>query len=179
MDILRNFYVYNFNAIVLSKTSIGSFVGLKKIVCFFIINVKVYKKNLLLFYIILNILFCERGILKKKSIDQLQIIKVVVKNKKSIFLHKFVQFYLPILGTLENSIKLGTFCVGRRGYNLFKKIVYRINYFAFPVIPELDLIYGEYEAIYNVVSTYRLQLDFVTKTRMCQKGDFFQVRMYR
>lgn len=86
MGILVNYFSYNFNAIVLSKVNIGSYIKLKKIVCFFIINTKQYKKNLVLFFLIISVLFCGVGIIKKRSIDSSQIIKLIIKSKKFLFL---------------------------------------------------------------------------------------------
>jgi hypothetical protein len=177
MGVLVNYFSYNLSAIVLSKLNTGSYIKLKKIVCFFIIDTKHYKKNLVLFFIIVSILFCRFDTIKKRCVYSSLIIKLIIKSKKFIFLQKFIHFYLPLLGSVGNSIKLGSFVKKTNaGTHL---MLYRINYFTFPVMPELDLIYGEYEFIYNIVTNYRMQLDFVLKVGALKIANFFLIRMYK
>jgi hypothetical protein len=60
MTSLKSYYKYNFNSIMLSKSIILKLKDLPKIekmVFCFIIDLSQYKKNLLLFYILINLLF--------------------------------------------------------------------------------------------------------------------------
>jgi hypothetical protein len=68
MRALRNYYQYNLNSIAISKLMFDFFTlpELRQIVCFFVISIKEYKKNLLLFYIILCLVFGSIQELKKK-----------------------------------------------------------------------------------------------------------------
>lgn len=58
--------------------------------------------------------------------------------------------------------------------------MYRLNYFSFPVISELDLIYLDYEMIYNFINSYKFQLDIYIKIKLFIKdvGNFL-FRFYR
>ena len=58
-------------------------------------------------------------------------------------------------------------------------VVYRINYLNFPVISELESIYANYEEIFNIVSNYKIQLDFVVKTKSEKNLGGFLLRRYR
>ena len=89
MHSVENYLVTNFNAIVLSKTTvpcISTFPRIKKLQFYFIIGVSSYKKNFLLFYIVLSILFGGVGSIKKKKVGQVRIITLVVKKQKVAFL---------------------------------------------------------------------------------------------
>jgi len=177
MNNLKFFYKKNFNSIILSKNIVT---GLKKIprfnklVLFFIINLKQYKKNLYLFYILLSLLVGGGHYLKKKIINFLMLVEVSIKKEFYIYLQKFVTFYLPILSSTENKIKESFF-----KSESIKKQYYRVNYFSFPVIPELDLIYEQQEMLYNFVSNYRLQLELVIECKDIKQAGLFLARLYR
>lgn len=81
---------------------------------------------------------------------------------------------MPLLSTVENSIKKSiSICVK----NYF---TYRINYFAFPLILEMGLIYLEHTMVYDYISSYRLQIDFViTHFVGLNNSCEFLLRMYR
>jgi hypothetical protein len=181
MRLLNKYCKYNIKSLLISKVcikSIYSFPKFKKLVFFFFINIKQYKKNLLLFYIIINMIFGGLGVIKKKCIGALQIVKLVLKKKKLSFLSSFVNFYLPILGSIENKVKLGNHCVNSIKKNSLK--YYRVNYLIFPVIPELDYMYEEYESVYGIVSSYRMQLDMLVKTNtVLNDCGSYVIRMYR
>lgn len=142
MGIVENYYVYQFNSIIISKVFInflGNFPKIKKLSFFFIINNKHYKKNLILFYILISLIFGGILILKRKEVQGVSIFNIVLKRKKIFFfLFAFVNFYLPLLSVSENLLKKGFFFLRDLQYNLF---FYRLNYFAFPVISEFDSIY--------------------------------------
>ena len=100
MSLVENYFVYNFNSIIISKLFVnflGSFPKIKKLIFFFIINIKQYKKNLLLFYIVISLIFGGVLILKRKEIQGLQIFNLMLKNKNLfLFLFMFINFYLPL-----------------------------------------------------------------------------------
>lgn len=177
MGFLSSYCLENFNSIIISKVSTGSFSFCKKIILVFLINTKQYKKNILLFYIILSVLFGGVNVIKQKIVDIVLIVKLVITKNPQMLIQNFIQFYLPILGSIENSIKLGFFCIN----NNIKQtsICYRITYKVFPVIPELDFIYEEYEHIYNIVSSYRVQLDMVIKSVGGTIYNIDLINMYR
>lgn len=76
-----------------------------------------------------------------------------------------------------NSIKLGSVSIKTTvGANL---MFYRISYFTFPVTSELDLIYADYEILYNIVSSYKMQLNFVLKVGVLKVANCFLIRMFK
>lgn len=166
MLVLNTFNFYNFKAILISKLFInflGNIPKLKRLSFFFIIDIKQYKKNLLLFYIIICLIFGDILGIKKKEVQHFVIFNLNLTNRKiTQFFYSFVSFYLPLLGFNQNSLKKGFFC-----YRKKESIsVYRLSYFSFPVIAELDVICADYEMIYGFVNNYRFQLDvhiFISK----------------
>jgi len=119
MNNLENYYSYNVNSIIISKLSIVSlsvFPKIKSLTLFFIISTKQYKKNLLLLYIIINLIFGGISVLKINVTNSLQLIKIVLKKKKIFaFLQSFINFYLPLLNPSENVIKDGvSFTTGKK-----------------------------------------------------------------
>lgn len=181
MNIIENYYFYSFNSIILSKIFInflGNVPKIKKLSFFFIINVKQYKKNLLLFYIMISLIFGGVLILKRKELQGLQIFNVIIKKKKIfLFFISFINFYLPLLSVVENSVKKG-FSVSKSKKHSF--FFYRLNYFSFPVISEFDSIYLEHEMIYDFINSYRFQLDIYIKMGLLSKdsGEFL-LRFHR
>jgi len=170
MNSLQNYYYYCFNSIIISKIFInflGDLPKIKKLSFFFIINIKSYKKNLLLFYIMISLIFGGSLILKRNESQGLQIFNIFIKKKKIyIFFLLFINFYLPLLSTVENSLKKGFHFSKSKKQNFF---YYRLNYFSFPVISEFDAIYLEYETIYDFVNSYRFQLDIYIKLALLSK----------
>ena len=142
MSLVENYYFYTFNSIIISKffvNFLGSFPKIKKLVFFIIINIKQYKKNVLLFYIMISLIFGGVLILKRKEIQGLQIFNLVLKNKNIfLFLFVFIYFYLPLLNIVDTFLKKA-FLLSKNKKALF--FMYRLNYFSFPVISELDVIY--------------------------------------
>jgi hypothetical protein len=150
---------------------------IKKLSLFFIINIKQYKKNLLLFYILINLIFGNILLLKNKSIKELYIFKLKLKKNKIIsFLLNFVNIYLPLINITEKLVKKNKIF-----FNLKSQILlYRLNYFSFPLIPELDFFYIKNEQIYQFVNNYQLQLNIYIKSFFYIKNSFeFLFRMYR
>lgn len=88
----------------------------------------------------------------------------------------FVNNYLPMANITDNTIKKAIFISQLKK----KRVIYRLNYLYFPLISELDLIYSEYEMVYNFISCYRFQLDINMKLVNSRKdsGEFL-VRLYR
>jgi hypothetical protein len=103
MGLLENYCKPKFNSLILSKTTIKSlknYPELKYLFLFFLIDIKQYKKNTLLFYLVINLIFGGVSFTKKKSLNSLLVFKLLVKKKKLfIFLESFVLFYLPLMST--------------------------------------------------------------------------------
>jgi hypothetical protein len=181
MNFIENYYTWNFNAITISKIILKSskiIPQIKKLNFFFLINQKQYKKNLLLFYIIVSLIFNTVLILKNKSLEGVQIFCFKLKKKKIFnFLLLFVNIYLPLINIPQDIIKKNVL-----SFPLKKKtlLIFRLNYFTFPSIYELDLIYRACEQIQNFINNYRLQLDIFIKTSFYVKHSLdFLIRMYR
>jgi hypothetical protein len=137
---------------------------------------KQYKKNNFLFFILVSLIFGNILIVKNKQGKELQIFNFILKNiRLKFFFFNFVNIYLPIINTNENIIKNSV-----NNLNSSKILLYRLNYFSFPCIFELDKFYVKNEQIYNYVSNYRLQLDiYITTTRFLKNSLDFILRMYR
>ena len=59
-------------------------------------------------------------------------------------------------------------------------LLYRLNYFSFPTIPELDLFYLYYEEISYFINKYKLQIDIYIKKNIYINNSLeFLVRMNR
>lgn len=87
---------------------IGNIPKIKKLAFFFLINIKQYKKNVLLFYIMLSLIFGGIFIKKKKENQGLHIFNIIIKKKKIYYyLLSFVNIYLPLLSVIENYLKKG------------------------------------------------------------------------
>ena len=154
--------VFFFNNTCLSKfilVSIKNYPGIAGIQVFFIVS-KSYKKNLLLFFIILHLIFGSVFFQQKKcnqSILLYNIIKICLKKKKIYaFLFRFL-YYLPLSSFVAHAI--------------FKKIIYRVlyyksthyirfNFFLFPPILELDRFYEDFDQFYVLVSLFKFQCNF-------------------
>jgi hypothetical protein len=179
MNSVQNYY-YCFNSILISKVFInflGNVPKVKKLSFFFIINLKTYKKNLLLFYIMISLIFGGSLVLKRHDSQGLQIFNIFIKKKKIyVFFLLFINFYLPLLNIVENSVKKGHF-FKFKNHNFLH---YRLNYFSFPVILEFDVLYLECEAIYNFVNSYRFQLDIYIKSNLlCKDSGEILLRFFR
>jgi hypothetical protein len=109
MGLLSNYCQPKYNYIIISKISINflkNYPELKYLFLYFIIDIKQYKKNLLLFYLVINLIFCGIKFTKKNSQGSLSIFKLIIKKKTIFFfLQSFINFYLPLLSTSENVYK--------------------------------------------------------------------------
>jgi len=167
------------NSILLSKLNVlnlQSIPELQKLSFFFVISTKVFKSNEYLFYIMVSLIFNGTLVKKKNQVRKISIFNIVLIKKVESFLARFVSFYLPLVDYDDIVISKGI------ALNAVKNnmLVFRLNYFTFPVIPELDFIYNEYPMIRKFISTYRLQLDIYLKLSHAVKdtGDFL-LRMHR
>lgn len=181
MNLIENYYKWNVNAISLSKVILktsNTIPYIKKCSIFFIINIKQYKKNLLLFYIIVNLIFSGILILHNKKVQGLQIFNLKIRNNKiKSFLFIFINLYLPLLNTREIFIKKSTLPFFYENTNIF---LYRLNFFTFPSVCELNFLYSQYEELHNFISNYRLQLDIYIKTYSYINNSLeFLLRVYR
>ena len=92
------YYKDFFNSLIISKIILNSLwliPKIKKIIFYFILQNKEYKKNLLLFYIIVSLIFLGITVIKKKVISGLHIFKIILKKKKiCTFLISFIYFYV-------------------------------------------------------------------------------------
>lgn len=180
MKSIKNYYKTKYKSLLISKiitNNVSCLPKIKKLVFFFIIDIKQYKKNTFLFYIVINVLFGGINFLKKKIKNNLMLIELFSKKELYDYIYRFVNFYLPLLGSNENNIKQSIFKYAFHKENNIQ--VYRVNYFSFPVIPELDNIYEQQEMVYTIVSNYRLQLDIYIQVYNSKKDGLCLTRMYR
>lgn len=182
MGLLENYCTPKFNCILISKIAIKSlrnYPELTSLFLFFLIDTKQYKKNTLLFYLVINLIFGGVTFTKKKSLTSLFVFKLRIKKKKIfIFLESFVSFYLPLMSTSENTFKQA---VATKKSRRPKTCVFRYNYFVFPAILELDLMYENYELLYDFITSFKLQLDLIIKQPNSGGSSYSDVmlRMYR
>jgi hypothetical protein len=179
MGLLENYYKFKINSILISKISIQSLTNYPKFkffLFFFILNLKQYKKNLVLFYLTINLVLDGIAFKKKKS-GSYVVLKIIIKKKKIfLFLQSFINSYLPLLCLAENIYK----------HTVIKKKVsldnrsYRFNYFCFPAISELDQVYECFDLIYTFVSNFKFQLDviIISKKNIINSGEVL-LRMHR
>jgi hypothetical protein len=176
MNMIETHCSYKFNSIVLSKLLLKRLFDLPKIIklsFFFYVHIKKYKKNLLLFYIVISLFFGNLLIMKKKEIQKLYIFNVVLKkNKIFVFFLNFVNVYLPLINITENILKCGI---------LFSKNkMYRLNYLNFPSITELEVLYVAYEPLHLHVGEFKFQLDIYFYVGFYIKNLLdFLLRLYR
>jgi len=176
---LNNFSKCVVNSILLSKLNVlnlQSIPELQKLSFFFVISTKAFKSNEYLFYVMVSLIFNGTLVKKKNQVRKISIFNIVLRKKVESFLAKFVSFYLPLVDYDDIVISKGIALNTVRN----NMLVFRLNYFTFPVIPELDFIYNEYPMIRKFISTYRLQLDIYIKLNHTVKdtGDFL-LRMHR
>jgi hypothetical protein len=174
MDLVGTYCIYNFNSIILSKLVLKQLLDLpiiKKISFFFFINKKKYKKNILLFFIVISLLFGDLLLIKKKEIQQCYIFNIILKKKKVLnFFLNFINIYLPLINTTENLIKCGIHFSNK----------YRLNYFHFPTIIELDKLYLAYDQVHIYLSKFQFQLDIYFFSVLYIKNILdFLLRIYR
>ena len=126
MGIFDNYCLYHYNAITISKIviyNLGVFPKIKKLSFYFIINIKTYKKNLFLFYIMISLIFGGVLVLKKKEVLNFQVFNFQVNKKKILlFILMFINVYLPLLVTVEGILKKVFFLSNKK-----KKTIYRCN----------------------------------------------------
>jgi hypothetical protein len=181
MGLLENYCKPKFNSIIISKLSIKflkNYPELKCLFLYFIISTKQYKKNILLFYLVINLIFGGIKFTKKKNKGSSMVFKFSVKKKKMFnFLQAFVNFYLPLLNTSENVYKR---VVSYKKKSMSTLSLYRFNYFSFPAISELDLMYENFELLYDFITNFKFQLDVVIKhpNNFYNCGEVF-LRMYK
>ena len=107
-------------------------------------------------------LILEGASFKKKKSGQYIVLKIsVLKKKIFLFLQSFINFYLPLLSSPENIYKQ---TIAKKIFFSVSTSLYRFNYFCFPPISELELIYEDFELIYDFVSNFKFQLDVFIKT---------------
>lgn len=187
MNIFDNYYVYNFNSIILSKIvvkSLSVIPRVQKLSFIVIVNLKQYKKNLLLFYIVISIMFGGVFFLQRKVISGLQVFNIIISKKKiNKFLLVFIGFYLPwnpdlLFVSIKNTIIKSPVIFFNN-----KKIcfIYSLNYLRFPIVSELELLYFESDfVIYYFISYYRFQIDiYINKNFIIKDSGEFLLRLYR
>lgn len=174
----ENYYFEYCGSIISSKLTImfySKFPKFKKIVVFFIINLKYYRKNILLLYIIINLCFYCNLIFYNREIHNYQILKFSLRNKKIYqFFDSFVNIYLPILEIDQNVIKKSTIVCDKQFYT------YRFDYFTFPVIPESDVLCYNNELIFNIINQYQIRFDvYLTSVCFIKNSLEFLFRLFR
>ena len=176
MNLIETHCVYKFNSIILSKLLLKRLFDLPKIIklsFFFYVHIKKYKKNLLLFYIVISLFFGNLLIIKKKEIQKWYIFNVTLKKRKILFFFlNFVNVYLPLVNTTDSILKCGVL------FSTSK--MYRLNYFNFPSITELEVLYVAYESLHSYVSEFKFQLDIYFYVGFYIKNILdFLLRLYR
>ena len=172
-------YCFNYcSSIISSKLNLilySKFPKFKKIVVFFIINLKYYKKNVLLLYIVINLCFSCNLIFYNKEIQNYQILKFSLCNQKIYqFFDSFINIYLPILEIDQNIIKKSIIARNKQFYT------YRFDYFNFPVIPESDVLCYNNELIFNIINQYQIRFDaYLTSVRFIKNSLEFLFRLFR
>ena len=151
------------------------FPKIKKVVVFFILNTKYYKKNIILFYIIVNLCFYRVTVSHTQEINSFQILKFSLQKKKiTAFFNSFITVYLPTLDSNQNCMKKSNL---NKNTNSF---IYRICYFNFPVIPESEFLCYTNEYIYNWINSYQIRFDFYLRNGSFIKNSLeFLFRLYR
>ena len=156
----------------------SSFPKIKKIVVFFILNTKYYKKNSLLFYIIVNLCFYRTNASYKQEVNNYQVLKFSLQKRKiAEFFNSFITVYLPVLDFNQNLIKKSALNNNRKS----SSFLYRICYSNFPVIPESDFLCYTNEYIYNWISGYQIRFDMYLKSMYFVKnslGFLFRLRRF-
>ena len=164
MGLLQYYCNDKFNAVLLSKLTVKRLKNYPELKCFllyFIIATKKYKKNLLLFYLTINLILGGVFFFKKKNVGPAFVLSVSVKKKEmAMFLHAFINSYLPLSNLSENLYKQ---TVSLRKKNLTGLFFFRFYYFSFPAIAELDLFYDDFELVYDFITGFKFQLDVVIK----------------
>lgn len=101
----------------------------------------------------------------------------IKKRKILIFLQSFINFYLPLLSGSENVYKR---TVVKKRVFLANISYYRFNYFYFPPISELDLIYEDFELIYDFINNFKFQLDiFIKNPKNIRNSGEILLRIYK
>ena len=122
------------------------FPRIKKLVVFFILNTKHYKKSILLFFIILNLCFYKPFVSNSQEINNYQILKFSLKKKKiTEFFNNFITVYLPTFDFNQNIIKKSTLNNDIK----YSNFIYRVCYSNFPIIPETEFLCYTNEYIYS------------------------------
>ena len=140
-------FFYN-QSIISSKITLkpySNFPKIKKIVVFFILNTKYYKKNILLFFIIVNLCFYRATVSNIREVCNYQILKFSLRKRKiTEFFNNFITVYLPTFDSNKNIIKKSVLNNNTKSGNF----LYRICYANFPVIPESEFLCYTNEYIY-------------------------------
>lgn len=166
-------YLKRRNYIFSSKFSFnkGVFPILKRLVFFYFIDKNSYKKNLILFFILVSLVLGGIFKVRKKSYNLFMFISFSLFNTAiETYLVNFMNFYLPLLFYEENEIKKV------KSHRILKKEVVSIYYTYSPVIPEFDLFTILYSRIWDLVRLYRYQITFFFKNISCS---IFYLRFYR
>jgi hypothetical protein len=175
MGLIENYCKFKTGSLLVSKTTINSHLSypkFKSFIFYFFLNLKHYKKNLLLFYLVISLIIGV-VVFKKKKIGSYLVLKLVIKkNKIYLFTQAFINFYLPLSDKEQSVYRYATIKRQASG----NVCSYRINYFNFPPIFELESIYSEFSLVYDFVSNFKFQLDVLIKN--FQLGDVL-LRMYR
>jgi len=170
MTLLSSFSMYYCQAVISSQFTLkpkNSFPKIKKIVIFLVVSLKQYKKNILLCYVISYLLMSNTLIFNNKKIQQHSILKFLVKtNFFLIFFFNFVNVYLPLLSSDQNTIKKSIV----QKVSSSQQFMYRLQYFTFPVIPEMELICYNNEFLSRFISNNYLQIDIYIQSAVYIKS---------
>ena len=173
----NNYYYRNIISSKLFLENCYNFPKIKKITIFFIINTKYYKKNLVIFYILLNFCFSGHILFYIAELNNYQVLNFFLKKKEIYFFFKnFITFYLPTLELDQNNVKkIVVPCIKNNS-----KILYSLNYYNFPILPEFDYLFYINEQLYNIVNMYKTKINFYIKNYFFIKNSLeCLLRIYR
>jgi hypothetical protein len=160
-------------AILLSKLSTAlkkKLPSIKKIIFYFLINLKTYKKGELLLFIALALIFRGLQVRKYTEFRSIQVFRVVLH--KCAFLKMFVWYYLPTLGLQENYIQSSLNQKSRQ-------IILQMTYKSMLCLPEFDEFYSSYDLVFTILASYRVLLSIYMEKCALSSGIETLVRFYR
>lgn len=173
----RNCLINNDNSIISSKLNLINYFTIPiiyKIIFFIIISIKYFRKNILLFYIIVNLFFYDIILSYNKESNKIYIFKFSINKKKvKFFFISFIYIYFPTFFHIQKLLKFSI--------NINKKksvIIYRFNYQNFPLIPESSFLYYNNEQIITLITKYQLIFDIYLNNKFFFKNSLeFLIRL--
>lgn len=173
----KSYLINKDNSIISSKVNLINYFTIPiiyKIIFFFIVNIKYYKKNILLFYIIINLSFSDIILSYNKELNKIYIFKFFInKNKIKFFFFSFIYIYFPNFYINQNLLKYSK-NVNKKKF----KLIYRFNYQNFPLVPESSVLYYNNEQIITLINAYQMIFDIYLNNNFFLKNSLeFLIRL--